>query len=136
MTVELKQKAKNFVEEYLRDNLIVDEEVLVQFATETTKELQEENKELNLKISRLESYCDAYEYSQRTYQEEIKELEGQVTRAFEVLEGKRKRIEELEAQIEELKKQKEKMKNCNNCGNYYTESCKGCEDYCHWKLKE
>ena len=44
----------------------------------------------------------------------IAELEGQVTRAFEVLEGKRKRIADLEAQIEQLQKinneQKETLK--------------------------
>lgn len=45
---------------------------------EFIKELQEENKELTLKISRLESDCDAYNYSQRTYQEEIKELKAQI----------------------------------------------------------
>ena len=37
-------------------------------------DLKAQNKELTLKISRLESYCDAYNYSQRTYQDEIKEL--------------------------------------------------------------
>ena len=34
----------------------------------------------------------------------IEELEGQVTRAFEVLEGKRKRIEELEQKLEQTEK--------------------------------
>ena len=43
---ELKQLARNFVKEYLRENLILDEEALVQFATEATKELEAENAEL------------------------------------------------------------------------------------------
>ncbi len=47
-------------------------------ATEATKELQEKNKELNIKVDRLESYCDAYNYSQRTYQEEIKDLKAEI----------------------------------------------------------
>ncbi len=45
---------------------------------EETKKLQEENKKLTLKVDRLESACDAYNYSQRTYQEEIKELKAQI----------------------------------------------------------
>ena len=40
MTEELKQKARVFVREYLRDNLILDEDALVQFATEVTKDLE------------------------------------------------------------------------------------------------
>ena len=36
-------------------------------------------------------------------EEKIKDFEGQITRAFEVLKGKRKRIAELEAQIEKTK---------------------------------
>ena len=43
---QLKQKARDFVQDWLRDNLILDEDALVQFATEATKELQEENAEL------------------------------------------------------------------------------------------
>lgn len=54
----------------------------------------------------------------------IAELEGQVTRAFEVLEGKRKRIEELESQID-------KMKVCSNCKHFNKvddlEYCHNCE---------
>ena len=46
--------------------------------------------ELTLKISGLESACDAYNYSQRTYQEEIKELKAQI----------------------------EQMKCCGNCAKY------------------
>ena len=43
-------------------------------------ELEAEKKDLTIKIDRLESACDAYNYSQRTYQEEIKELEAQIER--------------------------------------------------------
>ena len=43
---QLKQKARDFVQDWLRDNLILDEDALVQFAAEATKELQEENAEL------------------------------------------------------------------------------------------
>ena len=42
---------------------------------------------------------------------QIEKLEGQVTRAFEVLESKRKRIEELEAQIEYWKSEYDKLFN-------------------------
>lgn len=38
----------------------------------------EATKELSIKIDRLESACDAYNYSQQTYQEEIKELKAQI----------------------------------------------------------
>jgi NADH:ubiquinone oxidoreductase subunit E len=39
---ELKQKARDFVREYLRDNLILDEYALVQFATEVAKDLEQQ----------------------------------------------------------------------------------------------
>ena len=61
---------------------------------------------------------------------QIEELEGQVTRAFEVLEGKRKRIEELEAQTE-------KMKSCRSCR--YDNNCthRVCgKELENWQLKE
>ena len=48
-----------------------------------TKELKEENKELKIKVSRLESYCNAYNYSQQTYQEEIKDLKELYKKADE-----------------------------------------------------
>lgn len=50
MAEKLKQLARDFVKEYLRDNLILDEEALVRFAIESTKELQEENKRLKKKL--------------------------------------------------------------------------------------
>ena len=50
---------------------------------EETKEQQEENKELNIKIDRLESACNAYNYSQRTYQEEIKELKNKLEKLID-----------------------------------------------------
>ena len=96
MNKELKQKAERFRKKYKQDIIDNDDfEMLDKFdvnverayiagateateATEETKELQEENKELKIKISRLESYCDAYNYSQRTYQDEIKELKAQI----------------------------------------------------------
>lgn len=42
-------------------------------------------------------------------EKQMAELEGQVTRAFEVLEGKRKKIEELEQENATLKKQLEAL---------------------------
>lgn len=72
----------------------------------------------------------------------IEELEGQVTRAFEVLKGKRKRIEELEAQIEE-------MKCCGNCSHFKLDNsglypiyvCEltypnKCKNHDKWEIKE
>lgn len=75
---------------------------------------------------------------------QIEELEGQVTRAFEVLESKRKQIEELQSKVnnyhtwvdkikelkcvrlgkctheqERLEAQIEKMKCCENCKKYF-----------------
>jgi chromosome segregation ATPase len=64
----------------------------------------------------------------------VKELEAQVTRAFEVLEGKRKRIAELEAQIE-------KMKCCENCAWWYKlpngqrDCAETCENRDNWSLR-
>ena len=158
MTEELKQKARESFEQYkvtdedyvvspysddmgekmlmYNDEYYAEETYLRLYtegylagATEVTKELQEENKELTLKVSRLKSDCDAYNYSQGTYQDEIKELKELYKEADENWWNAQQTIKELQEQIE-------KMKNCNNCGNYYTESCKGCEDYCHWKLEE
>ena len=40
---QIKQKAIDFVRDYLRDNLILDAEALVLFTTEIIKELQKEN---------------------------------------------------------------------------------------------
>ena len=83
-------------------------------------DLEQQNKELTLKISGLESDCDAYNYSQRTYQEEIKELKAQI----------------------------EKMKCCGNCkqrelirerGQWKERfNCKGnrCVCYSKWEIKE
>ena len=48
----------------------------------------------------------------------IVELEGQVTRAFEVLEGKRKQIEELEQENVELKEQLQKKINITTVSDY------------------
>ena len=93
---------------------------------EFIKELQEENKELTLKISGLESDCDAYDYSQRTYQEEIKELKAENEQIknsdtlCKLIGEQKRKITELEAQIE-------KMKCCGNCVHFdFTEP-----NYCH-----
>lgn len=95
-------------------------QVVNEIVAEETKELKEQNKELTLKVSRLESDCDAYNYSQRTYQEEIKELKAQI----------------------------EKMKCCGNCkqrelirerGQWKERfNCKGngCVCYSKWEIKE
>lgn len=102
-------------DEYLTAEVV---QVVNEIVAEETKELQEENKELTLKISRLESDCDAYNYSQRTYQEEIKELQAQI----------------------------EKMRNCHNCF-YDCEDCNSknkdcdkcpcgtCVKHNHWELR-
>lgn len=68
MTEELKQKARDFVKEYLQDNLILDEDALVQFATEATKELQEHHKKV----------CEELTNTHRNLREKIAELEAQI----------------------------------------------------------
>lgn len=85
-------------DEYLTAEVV---QVVKEIVAEETKELREENKELTLKVGRLESDCDAYNYSQRTYQEEIVELEAQI----------------------------EKMKCCGNCR--FSESDKLNGTFCH-----
>lgn len=67
-----------------------------------TKELKEENKGLKLKIYRLESDCDAYNYSQRTYQEEIKDLKELYKKADENWWNAQQTIKELQEQIEKM----------------------------------
>ena len=108
-----------------------DFELFKKFYEESTKELQElykkadENwwnaqqtiKELTLKVSGLESDCDAYNYSQRTYQEEIKELKAENEQIknsdtlCKLIGEQKRKITDLEAQIE-------KMKCCGNCAKY------------------
>lgn len=61
------------------NNYIHTDEYLTAEVVQVVKEIvAEETEELTLKISSLESDCDAYNYSQRTYQEEIKELKAQI----------------------------------------------------------
>ena len=73
-------------------------------------DLKAQNKELTLKISSLESDCDAYEYSQRTYQEEIKELKAENEQIknsdtlCKLIGEQKRKITELEQQIEKMKK--------------------------------
>lgn len=71
-------------------------------------ELEQQNKELTLKVSRLESDCDAYNYSQRTYQKRIAELEAENEQIknsdtlCKLIGEQKRKITELEAQIEKL----------------------------------
>ena len=73
--------------------------------------------DLTLKISRLESDCDAYNYSQRTYQEEIKELKAE-NEQIKNSDTLCKLIGEQKRKITELEQQIEKMKCCSNCDNW------------------
>ena len=102
-----------------------------------TKEQQEENKELELKVSRLESYCDAYNYSQRTYQEEIKDLKELYKKADENWWNAQQTIEELQEQIEKMKCFKNCLTfnvfKCPAQSDKTIKSCIGCK---YWKLKE
>ena len=114
------------------------------------------------KFSDEEGYCwsqvaDAYEKGALDFAEprekRIAELEGQVTRAFEVLEGKRKQIQalgerrlqlqkdkgSLTDRVKELEAQIEKMKCCGNC--HWSQwlpngHCLDCgKEKKNWKLK-
>ena len=104
-------------DEYLTAEVV---QVVNEIIAEETKELREQNKELTLKISRLESDCDAYDYSQRTYQEEIKELKAENEQIknsdtlCKLIGEQKRKITELEAQIE-------KMKCCYNCKHSRTD---------------
>ena len=92
-------------DEYLTAEVV---QVVNEIVVEETKELKEQNKELTLKVSRLESDCDAYNYSQRTYQEEIKELKAENEQIknsdtlCKLIGEQKRKITELEAQIEKL----------------------------------
>ena len=70
--------------------------------------MTELEKELTIKVKRLEDDCKAYNFTQHTLQEKIKELEDKLANADYQLEGRDLEIKELKAQIE-------KMKNCKNC---------------------
>ena len=91
-------------DEYLTAEVV---QVVREIVTEETKELQEENKELKIKVSRLESYCNAYNYSQRTYQEEIKDLKELYKKADENWWNAQQTIKELKEQNNELEQKLE-----------------------------
>ena len=117
-------------DEYLTAEVV---QVVREIVAEETKELQEQIEELKGKYAYSAREADTYKQFCEQKDKQIEELEGQVTRAFEVLEGKRKRIEELEAQIE-------KMKCCYNCKHLLGMSgehvCWDCKDFSKWQLKE
>ena len=129
MTEELEQKAKEYAQKYINHKMaihdIFDLEVvqkdvtrlLAEFAEETTKELQKQIEELTIKNNGLKSDCDAYNYSQRTYQEQIKELQTELEKwKSEWQEQVQKATDEgyarTQLQIEngKLKEQIEKMR--------------------------
>lgn len=71
------------------NNYIHTDEYLTAEVVQVVKEIvAEETEELTLKISSLESDCDAYNYSQRTYQEEIKELKAQIEKLIDFVLSK------------------------------------------------
>jgi uncharacterized protein HemX len=102
--------------------------------------MTELEKELTIKVKRLEDDCKAYNFTQHTLQEEIKELEDKLANADYQLEGR-------DNEIRELKEKIEKMKCCYNCSKWneglllcndstvrvttYADYC--CED---WEIKE
>ena len=86
-------------DEYLTAEVV---QVVKEIVAEETKELKEKNKELTLKVDRLESACDAYNYSQRTYQEEIKELKELYKKADENWWNAQQTIKELQKQNKQL----------------------------------
>ena len=82
-------------------------------------DLEQQNKELTLKISGLESDCDAYNYSQRTYQEEIKELKAENEQIknsdtlCKLIGEQKRKITELEVQVKHWKAEYDKLFNEN-----------------------
>ena len=115
VTKELQKKLEFARGEVLRLNKRIEE--LLTEKDKRIADLEAENKEMTLKIDRLESYCDAYNYSQRTYQEEIKELKAE-NEQIKNSDTLCKLIGEQKRKITELEQQIEKMKNCKNCANY------------------
>ena len=126
MTEELKQKAIDFIRktkerEYHLVSDYTDEQIgrfyeneinlMIGFATEATKELQEENKQLKLKIDALSN------------------------------EVPWKDILEKNEQIKELVEQIEKMKRCSNCKyrdgvGFNEEPCINCSQFDEWEFAE
>ena len=89
MTEELNRKAEEYWESWFNDDSKTIPDLMAEFATEATKELQEENKQLKLKIDALSN------------------------------EVPWKDILEKNEQIKGLEKQIEKMKCCCNCDNIH-----------------
>ena len=94
MTEELRQKAEEYADAHAvihtKDVYIEIQDAYIAGATEITKELQDQLTEKD---------------------KQIEELEGQVTRAFEVLEGKRKQIEELKKKLEYSENEQHRLQN-------------------------
>ena len=97
--------------------------------------MTELEKELTIKVKRLEDDCKAYNFTQHTLQEKIKELEEKLANADYQLEGRDLEIKELKAQIE-------KMKCCGNCafqlviGGVRDSHCVKCNACSEWELTD
>ena len=99
-------------------------------------------KELTIKIKRLEDDCKAYNFTQHTLQEKIKELESEKDKAwwegFDTCKAKAGEANvKLSDEITLLKAQIEKMKCCTNCKHSRTEY-EHCRTNKHekWEIKE
>ena len=82
--------------------------------------MTELEKELTIKVKRLEDDCKAYNFTQHTLQEKIKELEAEKDKAwwegFDTCKAKAGEANvKLSDEINLLEAQIEKMKLCQNC---------------------
>ena len=124
MTEELKQKAKEWLKEKIKEKSFghfpIDcLEAYIAGATETTKELQEENKRLTKHILELQR-------DKGRLADENKRISIQYA-------------EETDETIKELEKQIEKMKCCGNCiyrGECDLSGYKECKNFDKWELAE
>lgn len=88
--------------------------------------MTELEKELTIKVKRLEDDCKAYNFTQHELQETIDKLEDKLANADYQLEGRDITIKKLEAQNKELRC-------CANCNNSYGGEEEPSHDcgYCH-----
>ena len=143
MIEELEQKAselnlQNVSLSGIVRNHIAD--ILVEFANEATKELQEENEKLKKENADVQQSCENYYNEMRAYKTQIKELQQKIDSLQGYLDHD---IEyDIEQKNKELKAQIEKMKCCCNCksGDVHTDPFKKKCNNCHlmqkWELKE
>ena len=130
---QIKRKAKTYSTNYWYNtnnsvNVESIEKLLIDFATEATKELQEENIQLlkewrtmdkakqkvELKVAELMGDKSTLEQDCKRFQEQIEELKDHLSEEVELHSHAEDYIKSLEAQIEELKCNRQAVENARN----------------------